>query len=142
MKASQHHELMRLTSLGELTPSEYSELTGEKFNMKTESEEIQNKERPELIKLLSPVFKLIGLIGFIYLTKCVYAWAMAWYIGGIMAIESYKNLIVMLYIIFTGGNLLLFVFRALSGGFDPWIKKNIDPYIIKFKNWINRRNEP
>lgn len=29
----------------------------------------------------------------------------------------------------------------LSGNLDDWLKQNIDPYLLKIKSWLNRRNE-
>lgn len=137
MKASQHHELMRLTSLGELTPSEYSELTGENVIKKMEP-----KKRPEAIimlySLINLIFCSILLIGLPY---------------GIMAIKDTAinlfdpdklenvSMRVKLIALAYGSILSIFLFALNAGEFDPWIKKNIDPYIIKLKTWLNRRNE-
>ena len=35
----------------------------------------------------------------------------------------------------------LLIMAYLLGLVDTWLKQNIDPYLLKIKSWLNRRNE-
>lgn len=39
------------------------------------------------------------------------------------------------------GQLLLWSVGLINGDYDDWLKQNIDPYLLKIKSWLNRRNE-
>lgn len=75
---------------------------------------------------------------------CSRGWQRKWYYknGKIKDYEYsiFRNNISMVCA-FYGFFVFSFLVSILTGEFDPWTKKNIDPYIINLKNWLNRRNE-
>lgn len=142
IKDSQHHELLRLVSMGELTTNEYSEITGDKFIQKMEPEQKPKEERPELIKILESIFNMAVLVLFIYGIPYAYKWALEFLNTNIhdwiSELNDFAKLMVCAFYVFVAFG---FLDEFISGEYDNWIKKNIDPYIIKLKNWLNRRNE-
>lgn len=100
------------------------------------------QERPEFIKILGSIIEIAALVLLIYGIPYAYNWTLHFLntniVDWISDLTDLAKVMVCSFYVFI---VFSFLVSILTGEFDPWIKKNIDPYIIKLKTWLNRRNE-